>query len=77
MEYGYVGTLELLFFFLIVFLVVGPRRIIRGIRAIKAWVRNGFRRVQKSKTAKKSRKILRGFGSMAAYYQKHSKSKED
>jgi len=76
-EYGYIGTLELIFLFLIVFLVVGPRRIIRGVRVIKEWVRNGFRRAQKSKTARKSRDVMRGLGRMAAYYQKRGKSKED
>lgn len=76
MEYGYVGYLELAFLFLIVFLVVGPRRIIRGIRVIKEWVKNGFRRAGKSKAAKTGRGVLRGFGRMTAYYQKKGKTKE-
>lgn len=77
MEYGYIGYLELAFLFLIVFLVVGPRRIIRGVRVIKEWVRNGFRRVKRSKPARKSQDVMRGFGRMAAYYRNRSKTKED
>lgn len=77
MEFGYVGYLELAFLFLIVFLVVGPRRIIRGVKAINAWVKNGFRRVGKSKAVKKGQGVMRGFGRMAAYYQKRSKTKEE
>lgn len=77
MEYGYIGYLELLFLFLIVFLVVGPRRIIRGIRVINAWVKNGFRRVGRSKAAKRGRGVMRGFGRMTAYYQKRRKTKEE
>lgn len=77
MEYGYIGTLELIFLFLIVFLVVGPRRIIRGVRVIKDWVRNGFRRMQKSKTIRKTGDVMRGLGRMTAYYQKRGKSKEE
>ena len=66
--FGYVGVLEFIFIFAIVILVVGPRRIIRGWRVIKEWVRNGFRRVGRTKTAKKGRSVMRGLGSMLAYF---------
>jgi Sec-independent protein translocase protein TatA len=69
MEFGYVGVLELIFFFLIVFLVVGPRRIIRGWRAIGDWVRRGFRRAGKSKAAQQGRGIMRGLGNVVRYYR--------
>lgn len=69
MDFGYVGTLELVFFFLIVFLVVGPRRILRGWRAIRDWVRRGFRRAGKSKTAQQGRSIMRGLGNVVRYYR--------
>ena len=67
---GYVSIYEMFFIFLLTFLVVGPRRVIRGIRVIREWVRNGFRRAKKSRTAKKSRSIMRGLGSMVRYYRR-------
>ncbi len=75
MEFGYFGILEIIFIFAIVFLVVGPRRIIRGIRVIRDWVRGGFRRAGSSKAAKQGRKFLRGLGSMVGYYSKRGKTR--
>ena len=66
--FGYVGVLEFIFIFAIIILVVGPRRIARGWRVIKDWVRNGFRRAGKTDTAKQGRKFMRGLGSMLAYF---------
>jgi hypothetical protein len=66
----------MLFIFLITFLVVGPRRIIRGVRAIQDWVRNGFRRASKSKTARNTKSVMRGFGRMIGYYRDLNKEKE-
>ena len=77
MEYGYFGILEILFIFLIVFLVVGPRRIIRGIRVIRDWMRRGFHRASSSNAASKGRKFMRGLGSMVGYYtNKRRRDKE-
>jgi Sec-independent protein translocase protein TatA len=73
--FGYVSVYELAFIFLIVFLVVGPRRIIRGMRVIQEWIRNGFRRAGRTKTAKTGRNVMRGLGSMIAYYRDKSKDK--
>jgi len=73
---GYISIYEMLFIFLITFVVVGPRRIIRGVRAIRDWMRNGFRRAKKSKPAKNTRNIMRGFGRMIGYYRDLNKDKE-
>lgn len=55
---GYVSIYEMVFIFLITFLVVGPRRIIRGVKVINEWVRNRFRRMQK-KATEGARKIAK------------------
>ena len=47
---GYISIYEMAFIFLITFLVVGPRRIIRGVKVINEWVHNRFNRVQKRAT---------------------------
>jgi Sec-independent protein translocase protein TatA len=77
LEYGYFGILEILFIFLIVFLVVGPRRIVRGIRVIRDWVRRRFRRAGRSKAANKGRRLMRGLGSMVGYYTSKRRKKKD
>ncbi len=74
--FGYVGVMEFIFIFAIVILVVGPRRILRGWRVIQDWVRNGFRRAGKTDAARKGRKIMRGLGSMAAYFARDRKNEE-
>lgn len=66
---GYISIYEMIFILLIAFLVIGPRRIIRGVRVIRQWIQNGFRRVNRSNTAKTSRGIARGFGSVIRYYR--------
>jgi hypothetical protein len=66
--FGYIGVLELIFILAIVFLVVGPRRIVRGWRVIKDWVRNGFHRARKVDPAREGRRFMRGLGSMMAYF---------
>lgn len=76
MELGTVGSAELIFFFLIVILVVGPRRIVRGWQRIMEWVSTGFRRAGRSKTAKQSQRLLRGLGSMTAYYKNAGKAQK-
>ncbi len=78
-EFGYIGVFELIFIFLIVFLVVGPRNIIRGYRAIKEWVQNGFKRVRKSESVKKTENMAkgigRGLGNVVSYYRNRDKKK--
>jgi Sec-independent protein translocase protein TatA len=73
LDYGYIGVPELLFFFLIVILVVGPRRIWRGYKVIRQWVSGFFQRLRGSKAAKQGRGILRGLGKMLAYYSRERK----
>lgn len=73
---GYVSIYEFAFILLITFLVVGPRRVIRGVRAIRDWVRNGFRRAGKSKAAKTGRGVMRGLGNVVRYYRDKDKPKE-
>lgn len=73
---GYVSIYEFAFILLITFLVVGPRRVIRGFRVIRDWVRNGFRRAGKSKPAKTGRSVMRGLGSAVRYYRDKDKPKE-
>lgn len=72
---GYVSIYEMLFIFLLTFLVVGPRRVIRGVRVIREWISNGFRRASKTDSAKKGRSIMRGLGSMVRYYRRDDKEK--
>ena len=72
---GYISIYEMAFILLIAFIVVGPRRIIRGFRVIRAWVQNGFRRVNRSKAAKTSQGVARGFGKMIRYYRELSNEK--
>jgi Sec-independent protein translocase protein TatA len=59
----------MLFIFLLTFLLVGPRRVIRGARVIREWMRNGFRRASRTETAKKGRSFMRGLGSMVRYFR--------
>ncbi|MEJ2485902.1 MAG: hypothetical protein P8Y72_02190 [Anaerolineales bacterium] len=73
MDYGFVGIPELLFFFLIVILVVGPRRIWRGYKVIRGWITDFFLRLRKSKAAKQTRSVMRGLGNMIAYYNRNRK----
>jgi Sec-independent protein translocase protein TatA len=61
-------VLEFIVIFAVVILVVGPRRIVRGWRVIKDWVRNGFRRAGRTDTARQGRRFMRGLGSMLAYF---------
>lgn len=75
LEYGFVGPFELLLFFAILVVVVGPRRIWRGIQVIRGWVRNFSQRVRSSKAAKQGRGILRGLGNVIAYYNRGKKKK--
>lgn len=77
LELGTVGSAELIFFFLIVILVVGPRRIVRGWRRLKEWARNGFCQVGGSKIAKQGQRVLRGLGSMAAFYKNSGNTQEN
>lgn len=74
--FGYVGVLEFIFIFAIVILVVGPRRIARGWRVIKDWVHNGFRRAGRTDAAKQGRNVMRGLGSMFAYFTR-DRSKDE
>lgn len=73
---GYVSIYEFAFILLITFLVVGPRRVIRGIRAIRDWVRNGFRRAGRTKAAKSGKDVMRGLGNVVRYYRDKDKHKE-
>ena len=70
MDYGFVGPFELLFLFLIVILVVGPLRIWRGVKVIRAWLGNFVQRLRNSKVAKQGRGVLRGLGKMIEYYNR-------
>ena len=73
---GYVSIYELAFIFLITFLVVGPRRIIRGVKVIREWVRNGFRRAGRTKAAKIGKGVMRGLGNVVRYYKQRDKHEE-
>ena len=73
---GYVSIYELAFIFLITFLVVGPRRIIRGVKVIREWVRNGFRRAGRTKAAKTGKGVMRGLGNVVRYYKQRDKHEE-
>ncbi len=73
---GYVSIYEMLFIFLLTFLVVGPRRVIRGFQVIRKWIRNGFRRPERSKSAKNGRSVMRGLGSMVRYYRQNDDTKK-
>lgn len=73
---GFVSIYEMLFIFLLTFLVVGPRRVIRGFQVIQEWIRNGFRRSERSKSAKKGKSVMRGLGSMVRYYRQDDDKKK-
>jgi len=73
--FGYVSIYELAFILLIAFLVIGPRRILRGFRVIREWVQNGFRRANRSKAAKTGRGIGRGISNMIGYYRELNQKK--
>ena len=74
---GYISIYEFAFILLITFLVVGPRRVIRGIKVIRDWVSNGFRRARKSKTARKGRSVMRGLGNVVRYYREDRQDREN
>lgn len=71
LEYGFIGLPELLFFFVILIVVVGPRRIWRGYKVIRSWVVGFFQRLRSSKTARQGKSVLRGLGRMIAYYNRN------
>lgn len=73
---GYVSIYEMAFILLIAFLVIGPRRIIRGVKAIRDWVKNGFRRANRSKAAKTGQGVARGVSNVVEYYRKLNKDKD-
>jgi hypothetical protein len=77
LDYGFIGVLELLFFFVIVIVVVGPRRIWRGYQVIRGWIRDFFYRLRNSQTAKRGRGIMRGLGKMAAYFNRDKKKDDE
>ena len=72
---GYVSIYEMAFILLIAFLVIGPRRIIRGVKVIRDWVKNGFRRANRSKAAKTGRGVARGINNVIGYYRDLNKEK--